>query len=65
MDRVTRYKNGITDFNCSEIQTVLKAYNNIDSKILHIPKGSDVLEHTDRLIQHFLTQGNLSLKTPL
>eukprot|EP01127_Copromyxa_protea_P018364 TRINITY_DN5769_c0_g1_i1.p1 TRINITY_DN5769_c0_g1~~TRINITY_DN5769_c0_g1_i1.p1 ORF type:complete len:550 (+),score=102.90 TRINITY_DN5769_c0_g1_i1:95-1651(+) len=40
-----------------EIQTILRAYNNISSKILHISKGSEILEHTDALFEHFATQG--------
>jgi len=40
-----------------EIQMALKSHMNVTSKILHLPKGSEIGHHTHTLINHFQRQG--------
>jgi len=40
-----------------EIQAVLQKYLGIESKIVHISKGPDIVNHTRQLIDHFTSQG--------
>lgn len=41
-----------------EIQSAIREHMEIESKILHISKGSEIANHTETLMNHFQKQGS-------